>query len=188
MSLSKVRRRPRLGPAPGGPLFLRRPTPGSSELHDHGTPGLRVMGGMASGSQVPRRKIGSCSTAGSFEDGRGRASPVVGTVSVRTLVSQGCRPIGRPMIVTKADRNLIRELGRRPRLEVLREVFEANCPKTTRSGCRPACTSAGSSTSIRTAFGRGDFLVRNVMGADDSGGIAITDHGPGRPDRPVPRP
>ena len=44
------------------------------------------------------------------------------------------------------------------------------------SWCSRACTSAGSSTSTRPTSGRGDFLVRNVIGADRaSGAIAIGD-------------
>ncbi len=42
---------------------------------------------------------------------------------MRTVVSQGCRPVGRTLIVTKTERNVIRELGRRPALEVLREIY-----------------------------------------------------------------
>ena len=135
-------------------------------------PGLRVLGGMASGSQTPGenrlvldRRI--------FHDGA-VAIEVGGPVAVRTLVSQGCRPIGRPMIVTKVDRNLIRELGRRPALEALREIFE-DLPADDRERVQSGLHVGRVINEYQEQFGRGDFLVRNVMGADDSGGIAITD-------------
>ena len=135
-------------------------------------PGLRVMGGMASGSQAPRENR-------LLLDGRvfeeGAVGIVVGgNVSVRTLVSQGCRPIGRPMIVTKVDRNLIRELGRRPSLEVLRELFEG-LPEDDQERVQSGLHIGRVINEYQDTFRRGDFLVRNVMGADDTGGIAITD-------------
>ena len=34
-----------------------------------------------------------------------------GQVRLRTVVSQGCRPIGRPLVVTRARQNVIEEIG-----------------------------------------------------------------------------
>ena len=99
---------------------------------------------------------------------------ISGGVVVRTLVSQGCRPIGRPIIVTRADRNLIRELGRRPSLEVLRELFE-ELPTEDQERVESGLHIGRVINEYQDTFGRGDFLVRNVMGADDTGGIAIND-------------
>ena len=135
-------------------------------------PGLRVMGGMASGSQAPRENR-LLLDGQVFEDGA-VGVVVAGKVGVRTLVSQGCRPIGRPMIVTKAERNLIRELGRRPSLEVLRELFE-ELPSEDQERVQSGLHIGRVINEYQDSFRRGDFLVRNVMGADDSGGIAITD-------------
>ena len=44
------------------------------------------------------------------------------------IVSQGCRPIGYPYIVTGADPALITELGGRPPLQRLREMVEVLPP------------------------------------------------------------
>ena len=38
-----------------------------------------------------------------------------------------------------------------------------------------ACTAASSSTSARTDFDRGDFLIRGVLGADRTGAVAVGD-------------
>ena len=135
-------------------------------------PGLRAMGGMASASQVPRENR-LLLDGRVFEDGA-VGMVLGGGVSVRTLVSQGCRPIGRPMIVTKVDRNLIQELGRRPCLEVLREIFE-ELPEDDQERVQSGLHIGRVINEYQDSFRRGDFLVRNVMGADDSGGIAITD-------------
>src|SRR5438874_13813239 len=65
--------------------------------------GLRVVGGMASGM----RREGDCRL---IFNGRVLPSGAIGVLlqgqsGVRGIVSQGCRPIGRPMVVTKAEEN-----------------------------------------------------------------------------------
>ena len=134
--------------------------------------GLQIVGGMASGSQSPgaNRLV----LDGKVFD-RGAVAVVIdGPIRLRTVVSQGCRPIGRTLIVTKIDGNVIRELGRRPALEVLRELFESLDPG------EQALVQRGLHigrviNEYQETFRRGDFLVRNVLGADDAGGIAIND-------------
>jgi small ligand-binding sensory domain FIST len=154
-----------------GDPFTFAPDPWLQKLQGV-APGLRVMGGMASASQVPRENR-LLLDGEVFEDGA-VGMKLGGRLTVRTLVSQGCRPIGRPMIVTKVDRNLIHELGRRPSLEVLRELFE-ELPETDQELVQSGLHIGRVINEYQGEFRRGDFLVRNVMGADDSGGIAITD-------------
>lgn len=79
------------------------------------------------------------------------------------VVSQGCRPVGEPMIVTGAVRNRLVELAGRPALDRLEELVEASEP-----GDR-ARLAAGIHLGIavdehRVSFGQGDFLVRNLVG------------------------
>ena len=135
-------------------------------------PGLRVIGGMASGSQVPRANQLILDDE-SFLDGA-VAVLLSGPVALRTIVSQGCRPVGHTMIVTKAENNVIRELGRRPALEALREMFQgltADEQQQIQDGLHIGRVI----NEYQGSFQRGDFLVRNVTGADDSGAIQITD-------------
>ena len=101
-------------------------------------------------------------------------SRLSGPLKVRSIVSQGCRPIGPTMIVTKIDRNVIRELGRRPALEVVRDVF-ANLPEEDQELVQQGLHIGRVINEYQEKFQRGDFLVRNVIGSDDAGGIAITD-------------
>jgi small ligand-binding sensory domain FIST len=134
--------------------------------------GLRVVGGMASGSQVPRANQ-LVLDGEAFHDGA-VAMMLGGPVSVRTVVSQGCRPIGHTMLVTRAERNIIRELGRRPALEVLREMFQELSEDDQRR-LQDGLHIGRVINEYQGSFQRGDFLVRNVIGADDSGAIQITD-------------
>lgn len=136
-------------------------------------PGVPAVGGMASGAgdADPNRLI---------LNGRVLNEGVVGvamtgSIEVRTVVSQGCRPIGERLIVTKADRNIIYELGGRPALDCLQEVFTSLSPEDQRLA-QMALHVGCAITEYQERYERGDFLVRNMMGADkESGAIAITD-------------
>ncbi|MEO6807615.1 MAG: FIST N-terminal domain-containing protein [Isosphaeraceae bacterium] len=133
---------------------------------------LCVVGGMASAGQVPgsNRLV----LDGQTFDAGAVGILIDGPVSVRTVVSQGCRPVGHPMIITKADGNLIQELGRRPALEVLQETF-ASLDSADQDMARQGLHVGRVINEYQDAFGRGDFLVRNLIGADDEGALAVTD-------------
>lgn len=135
-------------------------------------PGLRVVGGMASGSQVPRANQLVLDGA-AYLDGA-VAVLLRGGLTVRTVVSQGCRPIGRTLIVTRAENNVIRDLGRRPALEVLREMFQELSEDDQRR-IQDGLHIGRVINEYQETFRRGDFLVRNVIGADESGAIQINE-------------
>jgi small ligand-binding sensory domain FIST len=133
-------------------------------------PGLMVAGGMASGGMAPGenrlvlgteiRRVGAVGVA------------LRGGISIRSVVSQGCRPIGRHLIVTRAERNIIRELGRRPALEVLQEIFQ-ELSEEDRERAQAGLHLGRVINEYQETFRRGDFLVRNVLGVDQEGGIAV---------------
>jgi small ligand-binding sensory domain FIST len=126
-------------------------------------PGLRVIGGLASAGNV----------AGANRlalDARVVPSGAVGVVlppdiPVRTVVSQGCRPVGSPFTVTKSDQNVVLELGGRSAIARLEELV-AMADERDR-----ALLARGLHVGIvvdeqKVEFERGDFLVRSVLGAD----------------------
>jgi small ligand-binding sensory domain FIST len=78
------------------------------------------------------------------------------------------------VLVTRVEQNLIHELGRRPSLEVFREMYETLEPED-RDLVREGLHIGRVINEYQDTFGRGDFLVRNVLGADESGAIGITD-------------
>jgi small ligand-binding sensory domain FIST len=82
---------------------------------------------MASGSQVPRANQLVLDNE-SYNDGA-VAIALGGPLSIRTVVNQGCRPMGRTLIVTKAEQNVIKERGRSPALAVLSEMFQELSPE-----------------------------------------------------------
>lgn len=135
--------------------------------------GFRVMGGMASAAQSPSQNR---LVVDDDEYKSGAVGVIIsGDVTIKTIVSQGCRPIGRHLLITKSERNLIREFGRRPALEVLQEIFEGLEPPD-RERVRRGLNLGRVINEYQERFKPGDFLVRNVMGADDSGAIAVDDN------------
>ena len=137
-------------------------------------PGVRVVGGMASGANAPGRHRLLLGPGALAAGAVGVA--ITGPVEVRTVVSQGCRPIGLPFTVTRAEGNLVQELGGRPTLERLRELIVGASP------AEQALLATGVQMGRvidehKPSFERGDFLIRSLIGVEeDSGALAIGDH------------
>jgi small ligand-binding sensory domain FIST len=137
-------------------------------------PGIPVIGGMASGARGPdENRLVFGATA--VESGAVGVL-IRGPIRVRSVVSQGCRPIGRPFVVTKAKENLLLELGGLPALAQLQTIYQELTPdeqELTQHGLHVGQVI----NEYQEQFGRGDFLVRNVQGVDrNSGAVAIGDY------------
>jgi small ligand-binding sensory domain FIST len=99
-------------------------------------------------------------------------------ISPQMVVSQGCRPIGTPHVVTKAEGNVIYELAGQPALAWLVTTLDHLRPDDSRLASRGLhCGLVVDERKER--FERGDFLIRAVVGADrNSGAIVIGDVAP----------
>ncbi len=92
-----------------------------------------------------------------------------------TFVSQGCRPIGSPWVVTDAAGQLIRSLGGQPAIQRLTSVIEGLTPEDR------AAAAGGLHIGIvaddqQVEFDQGDFLIRALLGAEKgTGAIAVGD-------------
>ena len=139
-------------------------------------PYVSVLGGLSSGAPMPggNRMVVD---GGVHRDGAA-ALIVGGSATVTHLVSQGCRPIGQPYIITEAEGNVVKSLGGMPPFERLQQVFSKLDPADRRLVQRGL--HVGRVTDERKIdFERGDFLIRGVLGADrESGAIAIGDEAP----------
>jgi small ligand-binding sensory domain FIST len=136
-------------------------------------PGLRAMGGMASAAQGPgqnRLMIGDRIVK------EGAVGVLLkGPIQIRSIVSQGCRPIGRPLVITKAQENIILELSGRPPLFHLQQLYSELKPEE-QELVQHGLHVGRVINEYQDKFQRGDFLVRNVLGVDqDNGALAITD-------------
>jgi len=135
-------------------------------------PELTVIGGAASAAAHPGGnrlvlddQVTSEGAVGVFLDG----------VNVRAVVSQGCRPIGQPFVVTRAEQNFVIELGGRQAVERLRDLAES-LDEHDRELVRNGLHLGVVVDEHKASFDRGDFLVRNIVGADrESGALAVGD-------------
>jgi small ligand-binding sensory domain FIST len=91
-------------------------------------------------------------------------------IELETVVSQGCRPIGRPLVVTRAERNVIYELAGQPALERLLEMARNGMPDRDVQLINQGLHVGLVLDEHKVDFGRGDFLIRNVLGADRTNG------------------
>jgi small ligand-binding sensory domain FIST len=135
-------------------------------------PGLPTLGGMASGAGPGGSRL--------FLNDRLCADGAVGlglggNLRIDAVVSQGCRPIGRPLVVTRSEQQWILELARRPALEVAEELVRGLSEE------EQALLENGIFVGValdeyKERFDRGDFLVRNLFGVDrENSGLAIGD-------------
>ncbi len=129
--------------------------------------GVACMGGLASGSEE-----GDGVTV--FYNGREIDAVAVSVegLKVLPLVSQGCRPIGEPLTVTKAESNVVYSLGARPAYEALESAFEglSDGEKAVAKGNLFAGLAG---TEYVEDFKPGDFLIRNILGADPNSGAVV---------------
>ncbi|MFN0094425.1 MAG: FIST N-terminal domain-containing protein [Dehalococcoidia bacterium] len=131
-------------------------------------PGCPVVGGMASGN--PRWRGTHLFVDGQVYPEGAVLLAVGGPWTVRTVVSQGAEPIGETWTITDADRNLLKGLGGRAPLEVLMETMKRLSPEMQQRASRNLLIGLAMDE-YKDEFGRGDFLIRNLMGADKTTGI-----------------
>ncbi|HET9491366.1 MAG TPA: FIST N-terminal domain-containing protein [Methylomirabilota bacterium] len=90
-------------------------------------------------------------------------------------VAQGCVPIGEPYVITRAEGNTVIQIAGRPPLEVLREAVRAT-PDGAARAQRAGLFAGLAMDSAKSPLERGDFLVRNLLGADaGTGAIAVAE-------------
>ncbi len=143
-------------------------------LDDMNDAGAAVaVGGMASGGRGAGEHVLFCG-----EEIHREGAVVVdleGPVQLRTLVSQGCAPIGPEMVVTQAESNVIHELAGRPAYGRLVEIvgsLDLEQAELARRGVLAGLVIDEN----RVEYGADDYLVRGILGGDpESGAIAVGD-------------
>ncbi len=129
-------------------------------------PRVPILGGMANG-------VVGDPEAWIFSDDQavpgGVAIALQGDVAVYPVVSQGCKPIGEPLTVTHAEKNVLLTLGSRPAYEVLSDVYK-ELSETEREQARGHLFAGIAVSEYLEEYKRGDFLVRNIIGADPKSG------------------
>ena len=93
-------------------------------------------------------------------------TPIIG-------VTQGCTPIGEPYVITRAEANVIERIANRSALEMLTEAVHS-FPDGEARIQRAGVFAGLAMDPAKSPLERGDFLVRNLVGADQrSGALAV---------------
>ena len=126
-----------------------------------------IAGGLASGAQGPGET--ALFLNGTTYHSGALVLSLSGDLEMGTAVAQGCRPIGEPLFITALDNVTILELDGQPPLQVLHDLY-------VRSDERDRHLMQHSlflGTAMRpgdSKYDQGDFLIRNLMGADRENG------------------
>ena len=136
-------------------------------------PGLQVVGGMASTAAAPGENR---LFFGPRAETEGAVAVILdGAVRIKTVVSQGCRPVGTHFVVTKSEGNVVYELGGKPALLQLKAIFDT-LPTSEQRLVETGLHLGRVVNEYQDQFEQGDFLVRNVMGIDpNDGSVAVGD-------------
>ncbi|PIQ83086.1 MAG: hypothetical protein COV76_00015 [Candidatus Omnitrophica bacterium CG11_big_fil_rev_8_21_14_0_20_64_10] len=136
-------------------------------------PKMPVVGGLASSAQPRTRPTIFLNRRTVPEGAIGLL--LSGDIQLKTIVSQGCRPVGRSYIVTRAEENAILELAGMPATEALRQMFDTLSPAD-RGLAEQALLLGVVMNERQESFQQGDFLIRNLIGMDpETGAILIGD-------------
>jgi small ligand-binding sensory domain FIST len=99
---------------------------------------------------------------------------VIRGAPVRTVVSQGCAPVGRDAVVTHAEGNVVFELAGKPALERLKDDLATLTPDQQQSAASGGVLAGLVIDENRADYRRGDYLIRGLIGVDeDSGALAV---------------
>ncbi len=133
-------------------------------------PGLPLVGGIAAGAGRPGTQ--ALVVDESLYEG-GAVAVILSGVEVAVVVSQGCAPFGREAVITRAEENIVYELALQPAFQRLRDEI-ANLSLEERRLAAAGVLAGLVIDENKAEYGRGDFLMRGIIGADEStGALAV---------------
>jgi len=93
-----------------------------------------------------------------------------GDFTLRIDITQGCQPITEPMMITKAEGNLIYEINQRPALEVFARLLKGPLAEDIRRAVSVIFVGLPANRQ-ENSVADGQYLVRNIIGLDAEKGI-----------------
>ena len=135
---------------------------------DRAFPGQVKVGGLASGGEEPGDHVLVLNEQILHHGAVGVA--LYGDIEVATVVAQGCRPIGPPFVVTRAEKNLLVTLSGEPALTQLERMF-AELDESDQALFRGLPMVGLGMEKGRGRYRSGDFLIRHLMGMDRQNGV-----------------
>ncbi len=133
-------------------------------------PSSVTLGALAADGPVPRSSM----LYGRAAHRRGALVLLIdGALRLRPLVAQGCRPIGRPHVVTAVEGNAVRELDGKPAVDALKSLHGSLSERDReifRHSLFVGIEMDKSSVEVRTDR----LLIRNLLGVDpEKGSIGV---------------
>jgi small ligand-binding sensory domain FIST len=127
---------------------------------------IPLVGGIAGGGGQPG--AAALIVDGDVHD-RGAVGAVVSGVSVVAAVSQGCAPVGREAVITRAEANVVYELAGKPALHWARTQLASLQPEQQVLAARGLLMGLVIDEN-KAEYERGDFLMRALIGVDEASG------------------
>jgi small ligand-binding sensory domain FIST len=158
------------------PAFVLLPDPFSFRIDvlvqglDYAFPQATKIGGLASGANEPGDNA-------LYLNGKTYRSGMVGValsgnIVVKTVVAQGCRPIGKPMRVTRCHQNLLYEIDGNPAVIALHDVLE-KLPPQDQELAHNSLFVGLVMDEFKDLHKPGDFLIRNILGIEPNSGALV---------------
>jgi small ligand-binding sensory domain FIST len=139
-----------------------------NEAHER----IPLVGGIAAGGRQPGAQALILDDAVHTE---GAVGAIVSGPPVLTVVSQGCRPIGREAAITHCEGNLVYELAGQPALKRLRSEIASLSSEEQALAARGLLAGLVIDEN-RPEYDTDDFLMRGLLGADEAtGALALGD-------------
>ncbi|MDZ4836709.1 MAG: FIST N-terminal domain-containing protein [Candidatus Melainabacteria bacterium] len=158
------------------PAFVLMPDPFTMRSDDiirgldYAYPNAVKIGGLASGAHEPGGNALFLDQK-TIRDGLVGIA-LTGNVIVDTVVAQGCKPIGKPCQVTRAQKHILFELDGEPAIMFLRDMMDS-LSDVDRSLAKDAMFLGLVMQENKDKHQAGDFLVRNILGIDQNSGALV---------------
>ncbi|HEY9680905.1 MAG TPA: FIST N-terminal domain-containing protein [Oculatellaceae cyanobacterium] len=159
------------------PAFILMPDPFSFKVDslvqglDFAFPRSIKIGGLASGASQPGMNALLINDK-LYRDGCVGLA-LSGNIIVDSLVAQGCRPIGKPMTITRCKDNFLLELDGKPAVHALKEVLNGLDDRD-QSLARNSLFLGVVMNEFKEEVKAGDFLIRNIIGIEPrTGALAV---------------
>ncbi len=134
-------------------------------------PDVPITGGLASG--LVRERVSCVFFDDRVYDEGGVALGIGGPYALEPSVAQGCDPVGESWTITAAEHNQLIGISGRPALDVLQATVNG-LPPQQRARAANNLVVGLAGDEYRDAYGRGDFVVRGILGIDPKrGSVAI---------------
>jgi len=145
----------------GNPQPLLRSMASNAGFHPVIGAGSTENGAAGATFQLCGDKLASNSIAGAY---------LSGAFDAHIDITQGCQPISEPMMITKAEGNLIHEINDRPAIEVFAKLLKGPLAEDLRRALMVLFVGLPADRQ-ENSVAAGKYLVRNIIGLDPEKGI-----------------